>query len=161
MEDYRVCVASLEALGRVQQNQKMHVNEDGQLFVDERAWGTSLRRAMSADSRRRTVSAIRAVVTHTIDHMQRERAVVQEVQQLTTAAPAISTDGERRRENLAGLENIFVQAARGIQNLRNSTYATDDCTRTDLDIIHASMMRELSGAAVACETEEANLSQLV
>ena len=156
-----MCVASLEALGRVQQNQKMHVNEDGQLFVDERTWGASLRRAVSADSRRRTVAAIKAVVNHTNEHMQRERAVVEEMEGLQSASMAIVMDCMRRRQKLTALEESFVQAARGIENLRTSTYATDDCTRTDLDSIHAAMLGGLTGVAAASVTEEATPNQLV
>jgi hypothetical protein len=158
MEEYRVCVASLEALGRVQQNQKMHVNDDGQLFVDDRMWGTSLRRAFSADSRRRTVAAIKAVVNHTLEHMEREKQIVVEIESLQKASPAIAADGARRRQKLTALEESYGLAAQGIQNLRVSTYAGDDCTRTELNSIHVAMLQGLTGAVGASGTRPATPS---
>lgn len=133
-------IASLETLSSLEQNQVLHVLDSGQLMVDATPGVFRfLVRKYRGDSRQRTLTCLKSLVSRTLTFIITETAFLDAVRAMEDVPLPVSRDATEREAALTRVISLLVSAKRGIINLRTTSYTEDPLLCAELQLIENSI----------------------
>lgn len=135
MDDERSVLTSLDALARLQENQRLRVLPDGQLRIEPGGPLQFMWRAFNADSRERMLAMVSQLVSHQTTHLRTEWAVVANMREVCGESAVLQEDVARRQTRAERLEHALRDARGGIEKLMESTYKNDSTTCSKLNLV--------------------------
>ena len=135
MDDERSVLTSLDALAKLQENQRLRVLPDGQLRIEGGGTLQCLWRAYNADSRARMLAVVTQLVTQQTTHLRTEWAVIASMREVCGQSAVLVEDVARRQTRAARLEAALRDARGGLGKLMDSTYKDDSTMCTQLRLV--------------------------
>ena len=132
-------IASLETLGTLEQNQFLHVLDSGQLTVDQTPGVFRfLVRKYRGDSRQRTLTCLKNLVSRTLTFILTETAYLYAVKDMNEVPAPVARDAGDRHITLKRITDLLTSASQGITNLR-TTYTGDPLLCAELQLMENSI----------------------
>jgi hypothetical protein len=129
-------LASMETLARLQENQLLHIEDTGQVHIDD---SPSVCRFMvrrwRGDSRTRTITTLKSLFDRILTTLQSENAYLRAMEGMDKMPTVVKTDTEERRIGFLRMIELVRNASAGLEKLRTSSYAGDALVCTQIDCI--------------------------